>query len=248
MKRKSLFFTLPLIALVLMACSFGQVNINRVVVHGSGRVKTEERQVKDVERVSMRGTGNLTLIQGDEEGLTIEADENIMPYIETYMEGRELVITLKNNITINQTGNIQYTLKIKDINRVSVSGSGNVTSDKLHVDDLSLEVTGSGNVDLPDLEAKALKARASGSGNFDLKGQVDSQDIIISGAGNYKAGDLQSKDAQVTISGAGEVTVWATEKLDTRITGFGNVSYYGQPNVSQSITGSGRVKNLGTHE
>ena len=102
------------------------------------------------------------------------------------MEGRELVITLKNNITINQTGNIQYTLKIKDINRVAVSGSGNVTSDKLHVGDLSLEVTRSGNMDMPDLEAKALKARASGSGNFDLKGQVNRRILSSVGQGTTR--------------------------------------------------------------
>jgi hypothetical protein len=248
MNRKSLFFVLPLVALVLMACRFGDINLNRTVVQSSGVLKTETRPVKDIERVSLRGTGDLTIIQGNEEGLTIEADENLLPYIETTMQGRELVISLKNNISLNITNKIHYTLKVKNLNRVSVSGSGNVDADKLNVGDLALEVTGSGDMKIADLQAKNLTTRISGAGNFELKGKVQSQDATITGSGNYNAGDLQSSEAKLTISGAGNMTTWATDKMDVHITGFGNINYYGKPSLTQSISGGGGVKSLGDHK
>jgi hypothetical protein len=250
MNRKSLLFVLPLIALVLMSCRFGNVNVNMNTerLNPSGNLKTETREVSNVERVSLEDIGALTIVQGNEEGLTIEADDNLLPYIESTMRGNELVLGIKNGYSVSKNPTIRYTLKIKSLNRVSVSGAGSVTSEKLDFGDLDLDVSGSGNIRFADLAAKNLTVKSSGSGNFDLKGKIDSQDVSITGAGNYTAGDLQSSDATVRISGAGNVTVWVTSKLSVHITGFGNVNYYGSPEVDQSISGGGGVKSLGAHK
>ncbi len=246
MNRKLLIF-LPLIALLLMACGLS-VNMDGTMIQGSGNLKTEQRPVSDIERVSLEGLGDMTIIQGNEESLSVEADDNVLPYIETTMRGRELVLSIKDHYSFKRNVTIRYTLKVKNLTAVSISGAGNVTSEKLNVGDLALTISGAGNMKIADLQAQDLRATASGSGNYDLKGKVDSQDITISGVGTYTAGDLESKDMKVTVSGSGNVTAWVTGSLDTRIAGFGNVNYYGSPSVSQSITGGGGVKSLGTHK
>ncbi len=246
MNRKLLFFVLPIIALTLMSCRFSSA-LNRQVIQESGKMKTEQREVSGVERVSLEGIGDLTVIQGSTESLSVEADQNVLPYIETVMRGRELVLRLKDGYDYPHA-DIHYTLKIKSLNQVSISGAGNVTSEKLSVGDLDLSISGTGNMKIDDLQAQNLKATASGSGNYDLKGKVSSQNITISGVGNYTAGDMQSIDSSVTVSGSGNVTLWTTGKLDIHVAGFGNVNYYGQPVVTQSITGGGGVKSLGEHK
>jgi hypothetical protein len=246
--RKSILFVLPLIALVLMACRVGTASFNMERVQGSGETTTEEREVSGVERVALTGMGDLTLIQGDEEGLTVEADDNLMPYIETKMRGSELVIGIKDGVSITTSNPIRFTLRIKDINRVSVSGSGNVYSEALDAQDFEFSVSGSGNLRFEDLAAEDVQVNVSGSGNFDMVGNVETQNISISGSGDYNAGDLESKKAEVAITGSGNVTVWATEELDIRISGNGNIDYYGSPKVSQSISGGGEIESLGEHE
>jgi hypothetical protein len=243
--RKSLLIVLPLIALVLMSCQLGTVTLNTNAVRGSGNVTSEDRSVSDIERVSLMGTGDLTVIQGDTEGLTIEAEDNILPLLTSDMNGRELQLGVKKGTSISPTKPIRYTLKVKSLTRISVSGSGNVNSDKLDVQDFALDIAGSGNMDMQDLTAGKLTAKTSGSGNFNMAGKVQSQDITITGAGNYKAEDLQSTQTSVTISGSGNVTVWASDSLDIHITGQGDVRYYGKPTISQSISGSGSIKSLG---
>ena len=246
--RKSLYFILPLIALVLMACRVGSVRVGGRHIEGSGKSSTEERQINNVERVSLEFTGDLTIIQGDEEGLTIEADDNLLPYIETNMRGRELEIRVQDNVSIDTHTPIRYTLRVKDLNRISVSGSGNVSAETFETKDLELQISGSGNVNFGELQARELEARVSGSGNFELTGSADAQDITITGSGNYRAEDFQTSRSKVNVSGSGDVTVWADQDLDVHITGHGNISYYGKPNVSQSISGSGTIKSLGEHE
>ena len=245
MNKKMLIIIAPLIALVLMSCGFN-VNFNGRRIEGSGNAKTETREVSNIERVSMEGEGDLTIIQGDEESLTVEADDNLLPYIETRMDGRELVLTIKDGYSIDTRTKIRYTLKLKEVNRIAVSGAGDVSADSLKVGDLALEISGAGDMRINDLQAEDLTTRTSGSGNFELKGKVKTQQITINGAGNYTAGELESTEAEATISGAGNVVVWATDTLDVKVTGVGNVSYYGKPSVSQSITGGGSVNGLGS--
>ncbi len=246
MNRKSLLFVIPVIALLLMSCRLS-MDLNRQSLQGSGNLKTEQRTVSNIERISLEGLGDMTVIQGSEEALTVEADDNILPYIETFMRGNDLVLKIKEGYSIRNNVTIRYTIKVKSLNAISISGAGNLTSEKLDVGDLNLNVSGAGNMKIADLQADDLHATASGTGNYDLKGKVKTQDITISGVGNYTAGDLQSSDAKVTVSGSGNVTLWADEKLDIRVAGFGNVNYYGKPSVAQSITGGGGVKSLGIH-
>jgi len=247
MKRKSLLFVLPLIALLLMSCRI-TTGFNRQTIQGSGNLKTEQRPVSDIERVSLEGIGDVTINQGSEESLTVTADDNVLPYIETIMRGRELVLRVKEGYNFQGSITVRYTLNVKNLNAISIGGSGNITTEKLNAGDLSLSIAGSGNMKFADLQAKNLRTTTAGSGNYEIKGKVETQNISIAGMGNYITGDLQSSEATVSVSGSGNVTLWAEDKLDIRILGSGDVSYYGQPTVTQSITGSGNIKSLGTHE
>jgi len=240
--RKSLLFILPLIALALMACNLG---INLRAVRGSGNLQTEERSVSGFDRVSLSGLGNLNIVQGDEEGLTIEAEDNLLEYITTEVVNGELQLGIRDGVNILPTKEIRFDLKVKELKEIAVSGAGNVKADSLRADDLSMSVSGAGNVDIQDLQATTLKIRSSGTGNFDLAGKVDEQEVSISGAGNYRAADLESSSASLTISGAGNSTLWVKDSLTVKISGFGRVEYYGDPKVNQDISGGGSVKNLG---
>lgn len=245
---KSIYFILPLIALVLMSCQFVTVDIERHTLRGSGDVKTETRAVKNFERVVLEDRGELTLIQGDEEGLTIEADDNLLPLIRTETHGRELVLEIDDGYNVIGDATIRYTLKVKELNHVSVVGAGIVTADALEANNLTLRVAGSGNMTISDLTAETLNVEASGSGNYTLEGAVRQQSVTINGAGNYLAGDLESQEARLTISGAGNATLWAEDQLDIQVNGFGNVGYYGSPKISQKMAGGGGVNALGKHE
>ncbi len=247
MNRKSFLFVIPVIALLLMSCRFG-MDLNRTFIQGSGHLKTEQRTVSGIDQVSLEGIGDMTIVQGSEEALTVEADDNVLPYIETEMHGNDLVLKTKDGYSFGNHITVRYTLKVKSLSKVSISGAGNATAEKLNVGDLDLSISGAGNMKFAGLQAKNLHANASGSGNYDLKGKVDTQDIVISGVGNYTAGDLQSSKATVNIAGSGNATLWADDNLTVRIAGFGNVNYYGKPSVAQTITGGGGVKSLGTHQ
>ena len=216
-------------------------------IQGSGTLATEERAVTEFDRASLHGSGQLTIVQGDEESLTITTDDNLLEHIESTVSGRRLQIG-PERVALRPSQPIQYLLHLKDLRRLDLSGSLRATSETLTTETLALHISGSGHIRVGTLEAESCETHISGSGDVDLAGHVVSQDLRVSGSGQYRAADLQSQTADVRISGSGKVTVWVSDQLDASISGSGSVSYYGAPTTSSSVSGSGKVRGLGARE
>jgi hypothetical protein len=190
----------------------------------------------------------LQIVQGDVESLKVEAEDNIIDRIESYVSGSTLHIGIERFINVIPTSSITYTLTVKDLNSIEISGYGDVYIQTLTTDYLEVEVSGGGRIAVENLTADSLDVELSGAGDFDLAGMVDQQNVKLSGAGSYKASDLQSRVAKVNISGAGSAQLWVTEDLEVNLSGVGSLQYYGDAQVHQNISGIGKVISLGTHE
>jgi len=230
---------LAIVILLISACGIG-------IIRGSGNLVTESRNVSDFDRVDLSGSGEVVIIQGEEESLTVEADDNIMPYVTTEVRGGTLQLALdaEGARSISPT-RLRFTVGVKDLAGLEVSGSGSATSTGIDTERLDIDVSGSGDVRIDSLAAEAVGVQLSGSGDVELRGEVTRQDIDINGSGKYIAGDLGSQTATVAVSGSGDATVWVTESLDAHIGGSGSVNYYGTPQTSFSGDGSEDIHRLG---
>lgn len=238
---KLIFTTTLFVTLLLNACGLR-------VLTGSGNVVTEERPVRDFTAVNFTGFGELTLIQGETEALTIETDDNLLPYIKTTVDQGTLTIGFDDGLSIplfKPTQSIRYQLTVKTLTVLELSGAGTVVAAPLTTDHLTLVESGAGAIKLANLTADAITVEMSGAGSVDLAGAVTQQTVVLSGLGNYEASDLASQITEVTLSGAGEATVWASEQLDAEMSGAGSISYYGSPQTNVSSSGIGNVKHLG---
>jgi len=234
--RIKILAALAAVSLAMMACG-----VSFDAVERSGKMVREERAVSGFNQVTLAGSGTLVITQGQNEGLVIEADENVLENIETRVVGDELKIGFKPGAAIFNTGPIYYYLEVEDLERIDLSGSGDVEMQALDTNSLEVVISGSGDVQISNLQAETLTLNISGSGSFDLDGEVTRQQIDISGSGKYRAADLRSQKADVTISGSGDMQVWVEEGLVISVSGSGDVEYYGNPTVNERITGSGNI-------
>jgi len=256
-----IFAALTVLALTSLACSFSMAPVNidtdKIVedittripdgIKGSGNLVTESYPVSGYDQVYFGGVGKLNLVQGDEEGVTLEIDDNLLPYVIVEVRGSTLHIEFEKNFTITNTIHVEFTVKVKDLKSLELAGFGDVQADQLQADDLSLTLSGAGNLEVDDLQAQSVDMRLSGFGAMRLQGQVESQNVTLSGAGDYQAGKLQSAKADVRLSGFGSATLWVTDELAVDLTGSGNLEYYGTPKVTrQNVDGFGRVQSLGS--
>jgi hypothetical protein len=221
-------------------------------VRGSGEVITVEREVSDFDRVSLSGVGTLYISVGEEETLKIEAEDNLLPYIETFVQGQTLTIGFKDHglrAAFQPTEPIRYYLTVKNLAGLSLSGAGNIEVDEIATSELRIHTSGAGNIEIDKLTAKVLDMDVSGAGNCHIyKGQVADQTLRISGAGGYQAPDLHSQTARIDISGLGGARVWVEEDLDIEISGAGTVTYFGSPSISQDVSGAGSIRSLGVKQ
>jgi hypothetical protein len=231
-----------LLALNLSACTIDMIS-------GSGRLITETRQVSGFNEIVFSAIGDVTVTQGATEGLTIDAEDNIMPKIVTEVRGNQLYIGFDRQNwqdIIRPTKGIKFTLAAKNLSLIEMDGVGSITAPSLETDALTVKIGGAGSINLTDLSASSLSVIMGGAGNVEISGKVNSLTATMSGVGNFSCGALQTQTAKISLTGAGGATVWAANSLDVSITGAGTVSYYGSPKITKNVTGVGVLNELGT--
>jgi len=215
-------------------------------VRGTGDITTETREVSNFSAVNLGGIGTVVIEFGDKESLTIEAEDNLLPYLESEVDGGTLNLGMRQGVNVVPTQAIFYHLTVRSLEEIGVSGLGNIDLPRVEDTQLAIRVSGGGNIDIEELQAKNLDVRISGLGDINIDGgSVAEQDIDISGGGNYNARELASEVTNVSISGLGNANVWANDTLDANISGGGSVRYAGRPQVTQNVSGVGDVGPLG---
>jgi hypothetical protein len=216
-------------------------------MRGSGRVIVEDRAVSDFTGVTLATFGNLTIEQGDHESLRIEAEENVIPYLEIKISGQTLEIKERHDAFLFHTRPVNFYLTVKKLDTITLSGSGDIKAPALVGEQLSININGSGEVKLGKLDVDKIELNIAGSGEVTIaEGEADLQLIAVSGSGDYEARGLASDKAEVYVSGSGSTNLQARDYLAVVISGSGDVYYTGSPTVEQSIMGSGEIKPLTT--
>jgi hypothetical protein len=67
-------------------------------VHGSGKAATEKRTVVEFTKVDVSGGLKVTLTQDSSSVVTVTADDNLLKYIKTEVEGDKLRIYTTRNL------------------------------------------------------------------------------------------------------------------------------------------------------
>lgn len=241
MKIKKLFPLIVIVALALMttACIPNTVK-------GNGNVEQETRSIESFDYIELNGMGNVHVELGDEPALEVSAEENLLPYIKTYVRGDSLIIEIKDNVNIVPTEPLDFYITAVALTGIEVSGLADVELPAVETERFTIDVSGAGNINMDELVADSLDVKLSGLGSLDVDGgEVGSQVIDISGSGGYNARHLESQETEIVISGLGSATVSVSDYLRVNISGGGDVNYYGNPEVDSNISGLGDIDRLG---
>ncbi len=214
-------------------------------IKGSGNIKKESRETGAFTGLLLQGPMDVEISYGKDNKITIEADDNLLPYIETNVENNKLIIKTKKNIGINSRSKLVVHVYMTNISTLQLSGSGNIdgSGDFSNNGKTDIGISGSGNIKLRFERFDELELGLSGSGNIDLKGKtVNSITASLSGSGNIECSDLVTNDVFAKISGSGNIKVNAQKSIDAKISGSGNVYYKGTAsNINTKKSGSGEV-------
>ncbi len=224
----------------LMSC-----NPFNKTIQGNGNKATESRSASPASKIDAAGSFSIQLIRGERPDLTVNADENLLPYILTDFDGDKLKIYVREGYSLRPSDKISVVYTTNELSEIDVAGNCTVNGEGKFTGNnaLDIEMSGAGNVSL-DVNYPEIKSEINGSGDIRLAGETRDSKIRIAGVGNYKAGDLKSENVRIDIAGSGDATIYASENLEVSIAGTGNVEYYGNPQIKQNIAGSGKIKKV----
>lgn len=238
---KPLKFIFPLVAgILLQSCT------DFMCIEGNGNRVRESRNQPDFFGVISQGDMEVfidmdtTIVHPE---ITIEADENLMPFIGTRVRNENLEIYSTNHHCLESDEPVIVDIRMNTLDYIKLEGSGIIHSDGLRTGQLRLDLTGSGIIEFLNANLEYLDVRHSGSGRIELSGVCNHSDLDMSGSGTIRTYHLEQHASNINLSGSGDTYVWAWDYLNIDIPGSGTVYYRVKPSEFHvHVTGSGEAR------
>ncbi|MBC7507861.1 MAG: DUF2807 domain-containing protein [Ferruginibacter sp.] len=231
-----LILSFALILIAFTACrQFKQMR-------GSGNIITENKTVGDFNSISVGGALEVELKNGDATEVKVEADDNLMKYVDIHVSGNTLKIKSEGLNNLNNA-HLKVFITAPNINQIKSSGAATVSIKGIlkNNDKINMEASGAANIN-GEVDAPEIDTEASGAANIDISGRTKSYKANASGSGTVKSSDLMSETTNAHASGAGTVHVYSSVSMDAEASGAGTVHYKGGGSISQKVSGAGNIK------
>lgn len=191
------------------------------VRQGSGRARTERREVPGFSRLVVRSSADVRVSVGGEPSVEVTTDDNLLELVTTEVRDGELVIAARGSYST--TIGVKVAVVTRSLDGVSLDGSGDVVAD--------------------GVRATRFDASIRGSGDLTASGTAEELHVDVSGSGAARLFDLASTRTWVRVDGSGDAEVTTSRSLDASVRGSGSVVYGGTPSsVASAVSGSGQVR------
>jgi len=229
---------------------------------GSGESVDKNFNVSGFQSIDVSGGFDVVLVQGNSEGVTLTAQENLFEYITVKVDQGVLKIYTEKNI--QPTKQLKARISFQNMHKLKVSGGGDLICETpVHVSELGVDISGGGDFKTM-INTGKLQFNISGGGDASLNGSIKNFDLHLSGGGDVKSevnadiincevsggGDItltgkeKATEANFSITGGGDLSLeMKTEKLTCSVSGGGDASLSGKAaNVELNINGGGDIK------
>lgn len=192
-----------------------------VRVRGSGHVVSVFRPVEPFDAVSAEGAVTVIVERTGTEGVTLTAEDNLLPYLRTEVRDGVLRLGPEPGVTLDPRRDIVVRVDAYEV--VELSGSGAVAMEA----DIGW--------------APELWVVLSGASELVVRGATDRANVTVSGASRYDALQLEVDRCFVNVSGASQALVWAHDRLEADASGASRVRFRGDPVVVARTSGAATV-------
>ena len=213
---KKLLILVVLLPLFVAGCHHGF----GADVKGSGKRVTQKRDVAPFTAISTDGAFDIEVVCQKNQGLEIEADDNLLPLIETQVNGNTLRLRPTQNYSAQDPPKIRIT--VPNLEAFSANGAGKFQISGLNNEKFTVSLNGA-----PTLTA---------SGTTKMIG------IDTNGAAKVDTHNLRAAHAVVDSKGVSKVDLGVSDQLDVNVSGPSHVTYKGDPVVNKTVHGPGKVE------
>ncbi|MBK8465758.1 MAG: DUF2807 domain-containing protein [Chloracidobacterium sp.] len=203
-----------------MSDSLFHFSVNFRGEKGSGKIITEQRDLKGFNAVEVGGVFVVEITAQKDFSFEIETDDNLLPLITTEIENGVLKIEAEGKLS--PTDQIKVRISAPDIDNLDVSGAANLT--------------------LSRVKNSSLLVEASGASKLKIAGETTKLNVEVSGASKLDAEELKASKANVEASGASYIDVNVSEDLSVDASGASKIVYTGTPaSLHKNTSGASHI-------
>lgn len=237
------------ICAVISALSFTGCTYWGPCIDGVGPVISETRDISEFSAVKNEGSFDVRITEADEFSVEVEAQENLLPIIETFVSGYTLVIQKKLATCFRSNSAVIINITLPQLEELKLSGSGKITADIGDSQFFECTNSGSGQIRIDSVFAGELSMKNSGSGLIELQASyADEISLIQSGSGTLDAGTVyNSIDASMRHSSSGRIlcSLINGDQVDASLSGSGRLKLEGDAYVADyTLSSSGKLDAL----
>lgn len=225
-----------ILSLLMFSCNF---NMNwSTGVKGNGNVVMETREVTEsFSKIKATEGLNVYITQGNNESITVEADENLQELILTEIKDGVLKIYCKEQI--GRASSKKINVNFKSVSALtSTSGSNLYATNTVSAENLILKSSSGSNMKVK-VKVNDLTCDSSSGSNLKVSGNTISLSAEASSGSNIKAGDLEAESSEVSASSGANLTVNTSKALIAKASSGGGVKYFGNPEMLDTDKSSG---------
>lgn len=205
---------------------------------GSGNIITQTRNTGAFKGLEVSGGFVVEIKNGPTENVVIEADDNLLKYIEVKVVDNELRVRLQN-INVSDA-HLKLFITAPEINNVDASGGSEIiVKDALKSAGKIIVKASSGSNIKTALDAPEIKADVSSGGELTLSGRTKDFHATSSSGSSLTASELLSENSYVNVSSGANAHVYASVSIDASASSGGNISYKGAATVINKAESSG---------
>ena len=236
MKQK-LFILASMLITVILSSSCIFLN---PPVKGNGKVVEEKRKAGKFNQIKVSRGMNVYISQGDENLVVVEADENLLDFIETEVENKVLKVT--TNTSIRKATSKKVFVTVRELESIRAMAGSNVFSESdIECENLMVSSTAGSNIKI-EVSADDIDVSASAGSNVKIDGTSQSFKGKASAGSNIKAEGLKTKDCEARTSSGANIWISVSDKFTASSSSGGNIFYYGNPkNIDTKSSSGGNV-------
>lgn len=219
---------LLLVPLVLSGCAAAVGNGTRV---------TESRQVGAFTRLAAQSGFQVTFAPGATD-VAVTADENLLPLLETYVEGDTLILRVKPMVSVSPTDGLKARVANPVLVGLDASGGARVQAQATPTDTWALAASGGSDVQVTGLSATTLTLGATGGSRATVTGDATRVEVSASSGSTVDTTAVHAQTASLDVSGGSTVRIYASSSASGQATGGSTVTVSGSP-AGQQVASSG---------
>ncbi|MCP9750776.1 head GIN domain-containing protein [Ferruginibacter sp. HRS2-29] len=205
---------------------------------GSGHVITQKRSATGFTKLSVSSGIEVELRKGPG-SVTVEADDNLMEFIETEVENGTLKIGIKDHTSLHDV-HIRVFVTANDISSIKASSAASVEVKDPLVSSgtVSLDASSAASI-TTSVEAPEVHMEASSASEIKVSGRTRNVNANSSSASTIKAFELLSENTVAEASSGSSIDVFASVSIEANASSGSDIDYKGAAAVVKKQESSG---------